>query len=99
MFYVISITPALVTLAVIAVWAWKAGKPHWVFGIAALGCLIAATSPWFAMWYAWNVLNDHTANIGAGLLAIGQPLLAPAGAVLGAFFGFVVEVVSRRRDD
>ena len=91
MFYVFAITPAVVTLALLAVWAWMAGKHYWVFGFAVLGCLLSAAMPWFSMWYAWNVLNDHTANIGAGLLAIGQPLLAPVGAVLGALIGIVVE--------
>jgi hypothetical protein len=96
MFYVIAITPALVTLLLLAVWALKVGKHNWVFGFAVLGCLISAASPWFSIWYAWNVLNDHTANIGAGLLAIGQPLIAPVGAVLGALFGIVVEAAVRR---
>lgn len=91
MFYVLAITPAVVTLTLLAVWARKAGKHYWVFGFAVLGCLVSAAMPWFSIWYAWNVLNDHTANIGAGLLAIGQPLLAPGGAMLGALVGRVVE--------
>ena len=97
MFYVIAITPGLVTIGLLVVWALKARKHYWVFGLAVLGCLISAATPWFSMWYAWNVLNDHTANIGAGLLAMGQPLIAPVGAVLGASFGIVVEAAFRRR--
>ena len=97
MFYVIAITPALVTLVLLALLALKVGKHYWVFGFAALGFLLSAATPWFSMWYAWNVLNDHTANIGAGLLAMGQPLIAPVGAVLGASFGIVVEGAVRRR--
>lgn len=92
MFYLTAIVPALVTLAVLAVWALNSGKHYWVFCFAALGCLIAAAAPWFSTWYAKAVLNDNTANIGAGMLALGQPLIAPAGALLGALVGAIVEV-------
>lgn len=96
MFYVIAIAPAVVTLLLIAAWALKVGKHHFAYAFAVLGCLMPAATPWFAIWYAWYVLNDHTANIGAGLLAIGQPLLAPLGAVLGALLGMVVDAAVRR---
>lgn len=101
MFYVTAFTPALVTLGLVALWAWNVGRHYWVFGFAALGCLLSAATPWIAMWYAWNILNDHTANIGAGLLALGQPLIAPLGAMLGAMlgalFGVVIEAAVSRR--
>ncbi len=96
MSYVTAIAPALVTLALLAVWALDAGKRYWVFGFAALGCLIAAASPWFCIWFVRNVLNDNTANIGAILLVSGQPLIAPIGAVLGALIGIVIEAAVMR---
>lgn len=96
-FYVTAITPGLVTLVLLTACAWIVGKRHLVFGMAAVGCLMSAATPWLAMWYASNVLNDHTANIGAGLLGLGQPLLAPLGALLGGLIGFVLEAALRRR--
>ena len=97
MFYVLAFTPALATLVLLAAWAAVAGKHYRVFGCAALGCLISAASPWYAMWHARYVLNDHTANIGAGLLAFGQPVLVPVAALLGAVFGWACETALRPR--
>ena len=99
MFSAIAITPPLVLVFLLVVLALKAGEHYWVFGFAIMGCLLSAAAPWFCLWYTWNVLNDHTANIGAGLLALGQPLIAPVAAVVGALLGLVVEVAFKRGDN
>ena len=96
-FFVIAFSPAFLILTMLYVWARRSGKHLRVFGFAALGCLASLLSPWFAMWYAWYVLNDHTANIGAGLLGLGQPVLAPLGTLAGATIANIVEFAGRSR--
>lgn len=96
MFYITTLAPALVIIILLVVWALKSGKYYWVFGFAVLGCLISAASPWLSNWYAWYVIGDHTPNIGFGLLAIGQPLITPIVAALGALIGIVVETAVMR---
>jgi hypothetical protein len=59
----------------------------WPLGGAVIGCLLAAASPWISIWFVWNVLGNHTATIGAGLLVFAQPLLVPLGVGLGALIG------------
>jgi uncharacterized membrane protein YfbV (UPF0208 family) len=54
-----------------------------IAGLVALGA--AATTmiyPEVQAWYVTNVMRDHTANIGYGILKMGLPITAPAAAIL-----------------
>ncbi|MEL6109817.1 MAG: hypothetical protein AAFU85_27730 [Planctomycetota bacterium] len=82
MFFTIAVMPAVVTIAILLLWV-RVHRKYGIFWMAVLGCLLAAATPWFSIWYATHILNDRTANIGAGLLAFAQPVLAPLGAAFG----------------
>jgi hypothetical protein len=66
-FYALAILPGLVVLGMLAATMRQRGM-GWPLGGAVIGCLLAAASPWISIWFVWNVLGNHTANIGAGLL-------------------------------
>lgn len=59
--------------------------PAAVVAIAACGASMAL--PGWAIWYAREVQGDNTANIGAGILLLAMPVLAPIAAALGWAFG------------
>jgi hypothetical protein len=89
-FYALAIAPGLIVLGVLIVMMLKQGRIGWSLGFAVVVCLLAALSPWISIWFVWNVLGDHTANIGAAALVFAQPILAPMGARLGALVGSAI---------
>lgn len=57
-----------------------------LLGVAA--ALASLESPYALAWTTWNIQGDHTANIGAGLLLLVQPVMSP---LLSLLVFFVVE--------
>lgn len=86
-FFFLAVVPGLVVLGALAVMMIAKRGVGWPLGCAVAGCLLAAVSPWFSVWFVREVLGDNTANIGAALMVFAQPILAPMGAVLGALVG------------
>jgi hypothetical protein len=90
-FYALAIAPGLITVGVLIAMMFKQRRVSWSLGCAVVVCLLAASSPWICIWFAWNILGDHTANIGAGALVFAQPILAPMGAGLGGAIGAAID--------
>ena len=76
--------------AILALIFLGATKPRLLLGSVGgvLAAAVSLASPQLSAWYTWHVLNDHTANIGAGLLYLAQPVMAP---VLAATAFFMIE--------
>lgn len=70
-------------VAIVVLICLGVGKPRLLLGTIAgvLAAVISMASPQLCAWYVWRIQNDHTANIGAGLLYMAQPVLAPALAL------------------
>jgi len=95
MFYLYAFAPILAIFALLTMWAMKTRENRLVIYFAGVGGLLVAMAPWFSMWYTSNILNDPTANIGAGLLTMGQFVLAPLGSLIGAFCGVLTQSFRR----
>lgn len=50
--------------------------------VALVAAVATLAYPEFQAWYVWNVVGDHTANIGYGLLKMGLPVTVPINAAL-----------------
>ncbi len=59
--------------------------------LAALAITLSLLSPRFLAWYTWNVVGDHTANIGVGILMLAQPILAPVAGFTGWLIGWALK--------
>lgn len=68
---------------------WRSRRVESV--LAALAVMISLLSPRFLTWYTWNVVGDHTANIGAGILMLAQPVLAPVAGIAGWLVGWALK--------
>lgn len=60
---------------------------------ALLAAAMAMIYPEVQAWYVWNVMRDHTANIGYGILKMGLPLTAPAAAILAGVSAAVLKAI------
>ncbi len=94
-FYALAYAPGLITLSVLAVTMLKQGRIGWPLGCAVVGCLLAALLPWILHWFVWNILEIHSANMGAAALEFAQPILAPIGAGLGGAIGAAIDGPNR----
>ena len=97
MFYLLAIAPAVVILVSLIALASRSDEHQFILILAGIGCVIAAATPWVSLWYTASVLKDPTAIIGAGLLAIGQVVIAPLGTLLGGGCGLLVRAALGKR--
>lgn len=63
--------------------------------LAVLACTGAMASPAVLIWYTREIQGDRTANIGAGLLLLAMPVLAPMAAGIGWGVGSLVRTLVR----
>lgn len=86
-------TPGGVALALSLVVAFSLPR-YRLAALAATGAAAAAMIyPEVQAWYVWNVMRDHTANIGYGILKMGLPLTAPVAAILAGVSVAVVKAI------
>lgn len=93
MFFVYAFAPVIAIVAFLFWLGSRSDRNHCVFVCAGIGAILAAFSPWILRWYTASILKDPTANIGAGLLMLGQVFVAPAVAFLGAMVGALIQSV------